>query len=382
MAVSVSGTAVVAQPGEKLTFARANTSDLNFSMELTQRGLPLETLEINGKMRTEFTWYAGSPVATVQVLGAEEDDISLHGYWKERFIGGGTVAQITVDGARIYTVEAAVAAMDGARRRGQPLVMTWGNICRTVIIKEFKQTWHNFRDCEWNLVLGVITIDTIVPTTPTPKPKDLSAIHDNLYTGLSQWRKGVSFLTNELRWDGALLAALAELDDVLLDCQEQVFGIVSDFVGQVLTPFDAARRLAAILTTAVTRCNGFANEIMSLSLSDLFAGFANPEDVPLEVQQLAAFKKSQVYAQTRDLRNQYIESITPQMQALSPPLVATFVASGEQDLRDVSLLYYGSQNYWRGLMAYNNLKSSKLVAGDLVWVPQNFSDTSNAFGDR
>jgi hypothetical protein len=382
MAIIASGTATISQPAERLTFARANTNDAPFSMVLTQRALPLDTLEVGGKMRTEFTWYAGSPVATVQVLGAEENDISLRGFWKERFIGSGSVAQILVDNMRVYSVEAAVAAMDGARRRGQPLVMTWGNICRTVFIKEFQQTWYNFRDCEWSLVLGVVTIDTIVPTVPTPQAPDLSAINAKTQQALYNLVQIINDKPAQLRWDSRILAALAQLDDTLLDVQGQIFGAVTDFVGQALTPFDAARRLGALLQTTLGALNAFGNQIMGLSLSDLFEGFADPADIPIEVQQIAAFKQSQVYTQTRDTRNTYLESILPQIQSLSPPLVATFIASNEQDLRDVSLQFYGSQNYWRGLMAYNNLKSSKLVAGDLIWVPQNFSDTSNAFGDR
>ena len=57
-------------------------------------------------------------------------------------------------------------------------------------------------------------------------------------------------------------------------------------------------------------------------------------------------------------------------QQLQQELLASFVAAQNMDLRDVSTRYYGTPDNWQQLMQFNGFASSKLNAGDLVWVPK------------
>ncbi len=364
----------MASPAQRFTLTNANPTDTAFSIDLYERALPLETMQVGGKMRAEFTWYAGSPVATVQVLGAEEDDISVQGFWKERFIGDpGSGGMLFVGGDPVYSVRVAVDALDAARRRGLPLVMQWGEVVRTVLIKEFTQTWHNPYDCEWELTLGVIAIDTIIAPTPNQPYPDLSATSYNIDTADTYWSTEALQLPAGLRWNADLLAQLNEVDDTVLGLTNAVTNFVQNVVGQATTPLNAARQLGAILTNATRQLETFAFTIMGQAESSIFEGFTSPDTIPYTEQARAAYSKTRISQATRDLRNVFIEQITPQIQLLTPPLTASYIASSAQDLRDVSTQFYGTPNNWRGLMQYNGLSSSRLAAGDLIWVPQQIS---------
>jgi len=59
------------------------------TLDLRTRALPYRPLTFTGTMRAEFTAYPGNPVRTAQVLGASEEDTTVKGYWKDRFIAQG-----------------------------------------------------------------------------------------------------------------------------------------------------------------------------------------------------------------------------------------------------------------------------------------------------
>ena len=61
-----------------------------------------------------------------------------------------------------------------------------------------------------------------------------------------------------------------------------------------------------------------------------------------------------------------------QFAASSQPsnMLSVFVAQEDQDLRRVSTQFYGNPNAWRELAVYNDLPTSKLYAGQLIFVPQ------------
>jgi hypothetical protein len=63
------------------------------------------------------------------------------------------------------------------------------------------------------------------------------------------------------------------------------------------------------------------------------------------------------------------QEMIAQTQDQTKPL-ATFVARDGMDLRDVSTKYYGSPGEWIRLMLYNGFNTSRLLAGDVVIVPQ------------
>ena len=141
----------------------------------TGRALPYRPFTISGTQRHDLTWYAGSPEGTLQILGAKEEDTSINGWWKDRFLmpidamavdtrieaglasstaqaagqNGELGAQI--NGQPVENVRGLAEAVDDMRRKGQLVEVTWMSIVRRGIIKSFRQTWHTAQDLEWEL---------------------------------------------------------------------------------------------------------------------------------------------------------------------------------------------------------------------------------------
>jgi len=135
---------IVEQTGEKRT------------LRLMGRALPYRPLTLSGTMRAEVTWYPGNPEASIQVLGSAEDECTINGFWKERFLStfeqteSGSATAATLDDVPVTATMDLVEAMDSIRRQGQLLEVTWDSLVRYGILSKFIQKWSNRKDCEWD----------------------------------------------------------------------------------------------------------------------------------------------------------------------------------------------------------------------------------------
>jgi hypothetical protein len=119
---------------------------------LSGRALPYRPLKFQGTQQLEQTWYPGYDRATVQVLGPHEENTTVNGMWKDRFLAASRSSQdATVDeGAVTRTVEL-VDLFDRIRRSGIQLDVSWGPVARRGYLRSFSHTWTTEQDCEWEM---------------------------------------------------------------------------------------------------------------------------------------------------------------------------------------------------------------------------------------
>jgi len=80
--------------------------------------------------------------------------------------------------------------------------------------------------------------------------------------------------------------------------------------------------------------------------------------------------KRDLRAAARNLRavaSDYEQQLLAQTKQV--PDVKQYSVREGQDLRDVSTIFYGSQDEWKRLLLYNNLADSRLTAGQVVLIP-------------
>lgn len=159
-------------------------------LTLTGRALPYLPLSITGKQRAEFTWYPGSPAATVQMLGPEEGAITIRGFWKDKFLAGSDDAVYSnagylasrpqgygaysafSEGTPFESCAELVQTVDTMRRMGRRITLAWDTIIRYGHITSFTQTWYTPNYCEWEMEFTVAAqeagkIATVVPNSIT-----------------------------------------------------------------------------------------------------------------------------------------------------------------------------------------------------------------------
>lgn len=350
------------------------------SVRLVGRALPYRPFSLVGNQRVETTWYPGNPIATATVLGAEEESTSINGWWKDKYLGvavgleGGNVTSpganqtvpFTVSGERVQTARRAAEVVDSIRRQGQPVEVTWDVQARRGHLTKFEQSWHNAHDLEWKIEF---TWTGFVEQQGTPtfnQETSVSETADTLERTNSQLADAsVPTVPLANGFGAALAGRLASLTSSVADAQ----GAVTNLTLGALTPFDAARRTVAVANGVVEQ----ADALLALL-------GAQPPRTLLAIAAPAAATFGQIVAsevyvrrmQTLARRMRREATIRRQvlLAGIQAELLAAYSAREGEDLRDVSRLFYNTPFEWRRLMAFNELTSAALAAGQLVLVPR------------
>lgn len=373
------------------------------TLTLTQRALPYMPLSISGKQRAEFNWYPGNPQATVQMLGPEEQTITLKGFWKDKFIQGSGAANFYSNvqlfnvaqfgspsaqaGAAIPDVATLVKIVDNMRRMGRRITLQWDKLIRYGHIVGFTQTWHTTHYCEWELEFAVAALEEPQVASSTPNQPNLG----DAAVQAAEWSKGLE--KAQVAYKPATTVLLPEVQKALNDFDNNCIrtsnyiGGGASYVAQAVAIGPNITRsviasLAGVGTNAVTA----AGSVFDLALTEVFAiGAFTAAGVSLVTGETNEFREDSLpfgvqlgaTSYQRGLKNQcqtiaYSTAVTrwAMQQQLQDELKASFTAKQDMDLRDVSTQFYGTPDNWRDLLIYNGLTSSRLTAGQLIWVPQ------------
>ena len=392
-------------------------------LELKGRALPYKPLTFEGGMRAEFTWYPGSPTATVQMLGADERSTVITGTWKDRFlratddiglpIVSGRTARAELNGRDIADVRSLVRVVTGFRLRGQLLEFQWDEFVRHGILARFKEVWLQREDVEWEMEFQWASRGE--PLTPVafgpPIPSfdlatEISDAVDELVSVAEAPFALVSQINNEIN----------EIIDALDAGVASLAGIAEKGVEAVLTPFETARSMLAGVRSIQQTCQGLlatfdgiparamrrsapiatlaqeiaagaavvatATEEQTTSVvtsrtgpiaADLITSLTETAEIASVTHEEAL--EAEAYKRIVELATRRIRSLAAQRaddlasQTVRVPNVTMIVVDDQDDLRDVATAFYGTQEEWKRLLAYNNLPSSKLVAGQIILVP-------------
>lgn len=359
---------------------------------LVGRALPYRPISFSGTQRMVKTWYPGSPVATVQVLGSQEDDTTIHGMWKDRFLGTVTTngkivpkpdAQVILvdENANQQTLERAidvVSTIDDFRRKGQLLRVTWGPEIRHGFIEQFVRDWDREQDVAWEIKFSWISIeDPQGQQTVTPAISNLSDSKSNLLqvlTDINNARKTLTASLNE--FNATLNSKINKLNSSIQDA----FDTFDKTTETIIDPAVSALRLIS----TYHRINGDAQDSVttldsrvSWGILSRFPGDTGPgtslppaDSLPLGTRITA---DKQTRRLRRALRQTQAEAISQQSitsKSILPDLIAVFTARAELDLRDVSSRYYGTPHEWQRIARYNKIKGSSLLAGQTILVPR------------
>lgn len=392
----------------------------SLSVTLQDRALPYRPISINGRQRAEFTWYPGSPNATVQMLGPEEGVISLRGFWKDRFLAGSdNVIALRGGGnplSRTDTVADLVRLVDEMRRRGKQICLTWDDLIRYGHITSFTQTWHNHHDCEWEMEFSVISqedpttkVETLAFTAPTAadvwieatnktkeanklnldsvwgergttapsQPPDVSALVFSTASSIKPkppdwWAAGWNNLVKGAEdlqgFGGYIELAANEWANGLGNVAQQALYIAQ-------TPSELGRNLLNALAGPAATLFRAGGSLLDGALTEYYTYAevfqqVQQDNVPFGIQLGQKSYLTRWKAVEQDIRTSNAVWRARYTEELMNTTVRTFVAPADMDLRDVCTKFYGTQDGWIELMIYNGLVVSRIPAGFVVRVPE------------
>lgn len=348
------------------------------TLMLRARALPYRPFLLDGSQREDIDWYTGNPIGVLQVYGAKEEPTTMNGWWKDVFLGEtGHDPYATLNGTQLSTAIDLAGVVDDMRRKGQEIVLTWLNHTRYGIIKRFTQKWHTGHDVEYELMFDWISQEDVslsqVPFTNSvatsdfgDAPNQIQAQVDQLDTGASNFDTAfdpsVEDAVTAVDQAGATIQSLTDdLTDAVvqiavatttaLESQQRIAGILD---GIKLEAADMRDLLGSTVDGARLNLGGGFGDVL-LDRSSV----RQQSDVADTTAALAAAQQRQV------------------VTAMTGQVLAVFQAREGDDLRRVSMEFYGTPDDWQGLMIYNGLDDDVLSAGQIVIVPVSLQAVSS-----
>lgn len=373
-------------------------------IELRGRALPYRPFTLSGSQRAEFTWLPGSPEATVTVTGPTEDETTINGAWKKRFLGRDSSAgddfPAKLNGDGVTDVVDLVEIIDNIRRQGQQIEVTWDRIVRRGILLKFIVRYENRNDAEWEMTFGWMSQGDPEISPSFIREVDFqdveSSWRDRVEALLEKFgmvtadaQTGIRTILREVRAPFNLAGAVATELNLLATRIQTTLGEIEDTIATVvdntLAPMDAARRLISVTETMKNTGRNIADIMISLTNpfemiyppgSTVSGGTVTGVIEPsFDGPDLGDYIKASLWNFDVKSEAQKIQRLAALQQAefakrVSPDLVFVFVARDGQDLRDVSQYFYKTPDEWRRLLDFNKFTTSKLTAGQIVFVPQ------------
>lgn len=384
---------------------------------LSGRALPYRPLKFQGTQQLEQTWYPGYDRATVQVLGPHEENTTINGMWKDRFlaqfavrgISGEQPSAIMVNGIPYVEVATVVSLFDDLRRSGTRLVVGWSTVLREGYLRSFSHTWTTEHDCEWEMEFLWASNESATVAIETQTESVIIDVLPSTISGARAARLLAEGFVAQAPNRGVLIPSWFQAIQVKI-------GAVSDLINDVFSQASTigqpvaqtSRQISALIGTTITESLALINEASSTGLDVL--GVANSVGSTLgsfgSVPTLLAQQWSQVVqgagvamaslspvdpdansilssvfyqseaqriarAQVRRL-----QELQSQINASLEPVPDTFYVTRDGDnLRGISTRFYGTPSRWTEiqetnkelLAGYND--SSNVPAGIVLAIP-------------
>lgn len=373
------------------------------SLVLSDRSLPYRGYALPSAMRVQKTSYPGNPVATMQVLGSEEKETTISGYWKQRFLG----TSARYNNSPIVFVADLVAQMQQIKDAGQLVEVLWGDTVRRGVITNFKPTWQYSTDCEWELEFSWSSRGQDPPENVLSSSAYLFALQSAAITA-SNALDAVQRLINAARiptdWLDGPLAFIDGVRDSTQIVRNGVSSQLSNINIAVGTALQAAGALQgaamlpadignALASTISNQASNIETTAQSMSYRSQLAYTRLWQNITATVQTadsiatdlsvstatvVAAAKASVLYtaatiglARHKSLgaRRTLVESAADHLTIKGNGILAVYTAKAHDDLRRVSIMYYGTQSGWLDILKFNHLTSPELHAGQVILIP-------------
>ena len=335
-------------------------------ISLIGRALPYRPFELTTAQRVEITWLPGSPIATSTVLGSKEEAHPIRGFWKDRFLSGGSdMPPITVDGSPVATVSAASELLDSVVRAGQVLEVTWLDQLRHGHLLSFRKIWHNAHDLEWEMEFTW----TSRGEEEGPAAFAQQGSTSSASAALRQCKDDLDNISSPPF--GISLDILSNIVDIAHQIEDRVSAIEDTIINikkSIMAPINGVKSVIAECSSLVDEARWMQAYVTNCPPGSTNASKSMAEQTMGEKLQESAWRR-EIAVKARALATEALarrDSIRAQQYSA---VVAKYIARDGDDLRDVSRLYYGTPAHWRDLMIYNSLSEAELTAGQIVLVP-------------
>lgn len=328
-------------------------------ISLRGRALPDRGVDYVRRLRTKKTWYGGSQVATLQLLGPEEMPTSMTGMWMDRhLIGMTSLGGFTPLENEDFPAQALVAAFESLQLGGRMLRVEWGPLVRMGVIENFAVKWLRERDVVWTIEWSWYGRDDLeVPRTSTDDPPTAAPV-----------RRGL---------DGVQDEAARVPRTISPDYRALVQGRISSARSRVIRTFDTIRAVQRVnrvpFSSAVTmdaQATTIRDQVADLSgdLTETPMTQATQDDGVVGRFQTERWRRTM--GLRADEMGANVVATARQLRALTNPRpIGVYTVRQGDDLRRIALRFYRNADEWPRIQIVNGLSDSAPAVGTVLLIP-------------
>jgi len=333
-------------------------------IQLVGSFMPKNSLDFGGKQRLEKEYYAGNPEPTVQVMGAQEGDVTIEGKFNTKKFKGPLMAQLA---------KSAVAyqeKVDKMRQRGNMVRISLGEWVRYGFIEEANFKLKRLTEIEYTIQFFIIGA-TLPKNTlfGVQSSTDISASNNDL-TNLA-----ASQLATAKTYPDTMPRTISEFLDDQISAVAGAVKLVTDFIDGALQDVEgvvaSANRAIGLIKNARTVISKTKRRVggIATSVSNLGSSFSSASDqAKASVKNISHIHTTQtsfssIAALLASLRAKY--SFLSESTATRRHLVKF-----GDTLQKISRRYYGSIESWKKIYDHNKLTTTVLVVGATLEIPE------------
>ena len=367
------------------------------TITLRERAMPFRgSLKFGSQQRIDEAEYTGFPRINQTVLGARENDTEMNGEWHDRFIGdtaGLAMADLTravdspsIEGAievlsdSILSAKDLCAIFEDVVYCARPVRLTWAHIRRIGRLTMFEQDWQNLHDVKWKMTFKWISRDEQL-ALPSPSRASLIGVNDALsaaYTDLHDVTNFDNIEDLDTGFADSVDVAVGKIKSSILDLSDAI----DTRVGAVTDSADALQRAITIATLVQSQTQELIETVDGV-VSPAIVALTEPTPItpgarkdPVLLPDTdpgaalnAAVQKRATIRVARLLKHVAARQRFSAARSLETEVLGVVLLRDQQDLRDLSLQWYGTPDPWNQIRKFNGFENSTQPAGTVVLIP-------------
>lgn len=313
--------------------------------------MPKIPFTFGGQQRVKKNFYPGYAEPGIQVLGSEEDDVTINGEFKEKSYNRdlkGVVQDIQ-------------QLLDAMRLRGNLIHIALGEWERYGIILRTKWEMDKLSKIQYSITFSIIGFQAPTNARFAGETKEIPfAINRELIQAAQDFQE---FNTN---YPAEVPRSIGDQLNAITSEVASAIATVTGFVDTIVSTVQDIQK-------SVTRAKGLIKYTQNkLKGYKELAGSFQPFN---DSQALTGKYKSAKFYQSGISRasamTSLLEKIRAQLNKITPtlPLGRHLVKSGD-NLQKISVKFYGTADNWKKIYDYNRLTTTELTPGQLLEIPK------------
>lgn len=333
------------------------------TIELSGSDLPAPPLEVGGTQRIKKTVYPtgtkNRPRVTLQVLGAEENDITLEGKWKDIRGGEGHAAEMT-------------ELLDKIRYEGKPVRVSWDTISVEGVVSEFVPSIRRPQDVDWSLTITVAesAFAKIKGAPPVDHTAEVAAGIQAALVEMEDLEDLVDDSADLFELGGLLQAfvdtvdGIAELVGDAIEAVQEAIAAIQSVVNIAAAGVALINKIRGAITRAVLQLTRIRDQVADLFNTAWQAATTNPVAVLDGTHFVREVSRIERQARAR------ARAVKAMLDAMAQPVPQRVHAVGANDtLFTIARQYYDNPIAWRQIAEANGLKGADLGDKTTLVIP-------------